>query len=451
MRRLFLGGAGTGKTHQLRESLCEWADEGFRQTEVTRHKRILGLTFMHGSRIRMTQRMVDLPEELPPVSVETLDAFSLRLVRRYRRRVGLNGKAVLPDVGAGRSAAQSKLAHRVPLQKLRELAADLLGEADVGRTVRSTYPIMIVDEAQDCDPSLLAVVKGLALATRIICAADAFQELGGSGSGGELEGWFQQHGEVRLLSEQFRMSDPALLRTASAIRDGTPLSNGIAIEGARSDGQAAFWIRAQVHWDGWKGRVALISPVGPERAPFVRRTLERLKGRDAKKKQPPAPFQWEGAARYQTDDLMSRVLEVLEGRQFVPHADALALASDGALAPDVREVLRRASRRARLRGEEGPSSEELEMAATLLAHTRRISALGDEGSWRRAMTVYQAKNREFDYVFVLWPYQVQGDVEKQRRLLYNAVTRAKKGARVIVQGGRQQLSKNPMFSTLLGC
>ena len=49
------------------------------------------------------------------------------------------------------------------------------------------------------------------------------------------------------------------------------------------------------------------------------------------------------------------------------------------------------------------------------------------------MTIHQAKNREFDNVLVLWPVQVPADLEAQRRLLYNALTRAKNLATVIVQ------------------
>lgn len=50
-----------------------------------------------------------------------------------------------------------------------------------------------------------------------------------------------------------------------------------------------------------------------------------------------------------------------------------------------------------------------------------------------AMTVHQAKNREFDGVVVLWPYQLGGDAEHKRRLLYNAVTRARGWCTVVVQ------------------
>ncbi|MGJ0392698.1 MAG: ATP-binding domain-containing protein [Methylocystis sp.] len=49
------------------------------------------------------------------------------------------------------------------------------------------------------------------------------------------------------------------------------------------------------------------------------------------------------------------------------------------------------------------------------------------------MTIHQAKNREFDHVVVFWTYQVSGDEEQQRRLLYNAITRARKSCLIILQ------------------
>jgi hypothetical protein len=61
-----------------------------------------------------------------------------------------------------------------------------------------------------------------------------------------------------------------------------------------------------------------------------------------------------------------------------------------------------------------------------------------------AMTVQQAKNREFDGVVVLWPYQVGGDAEHRRRLLYNAVTRARRWCTVIVQS--QNILNAPPFA-----
>src|SRR5690606_25203190 len=48
-------------------------------------------------------------------------------------------------------------------------------------------------------------------------------------------------------------------------------------------------------------------------------------------------------------------------------------------------------------------------------------------------TIHGAKNREFDNVIVLWPYNAPSDLMQKRKLLYNAVTRAKRNVVVIVQ------------------
>jgi superfamily I DNA/RNA helicase len=60
---------------------------------------------------------------------------------------------------------------------------------------------------------------------------------------------------------------------------------------------------------------------------------------------------------------------------------------------------------------------------------------------RTGLTIHQAKNREFDRVVVLWPVQVPGDNEVQRRLLYNAITRAKYDCVVIVQNPNPRQSR----------
>jgi superfamily I DNA/RNA helicase len=52
------------------------------------------------------------------------------------------------------------------------------------------------------------------------------------------------------------------------------------------------------------------------------------------------------------------------------------------------------------------------------------------------MTIHQAKNREFESVTVLWPLKLGGRLEQKRRLLYNAVTRARGRAVVIVQDAK---------------
>jgi superfamily I DNA/RNA helicase len=60
-----------------------------------------------------------------------------------------------------------------------------------------------------------------------------------------------------------------------------------------------------------------------------------------------------------------------------------------------------------------------------------------------AMTIQQAKNREFDHVIVIWPYTIPDDDEQKRRLLYNAITRAQRSCLVLVQA--EELLNAPPF------
>jgi len=65
---------------------------------------------------------------------------------------------------------------------------------------------------------------------------------------------------------------------------------------------------------------------------------------------------------------------------------------------------------------------------------------------RRAMTIHQAKNREFPVVIVLWPFRVVSDAVRARRLLYNAITRAKRRAIVIVEDPKKKRLNAPPFA-----
>jgi hypothetical protein len=75
---------------------------------------------------------------------------------------------------------------------------------------------------------------------------------------------------------------------------------------------------------------------------------------------------------------------------------------------------------------------------------------GDHFSTRVITTIHGAKNREFDNVFVLWsPHTVKKwKTDEQRRLLYNAVTRAKKGCMVLFLGSVGDAGQDPVLSLL---
>jgi superfamily I DNA/RNA helicase len=68
-----------------------------------------------------------------------------------------------------------------------------------------------------------------------------------------------------------------------------------------------------------------------------------------------------------------------------------------------------------------------------LYHNRRAFGRYYESN-KQVLTIHQAKNREFDNVIILWTFGIaQGaSDEYQRKLLYNAITRARHCCTVIL-------------------
>ena len=91
---------------------------------------------------------------------------------------------------------------------------------------------------------------------------------------------------------------------------------------------------------------------------------------------------------------------------------------------------------------------------TLLAHAKersrdlRAYGSGPGPRARIGVTVHGAKNREFERVALLWPYEIPGDETFQRRLLYNGVTRAKRDAVLLVQGKEDDSKKDRVLRLL---
>jgi hypothetical protein len=85
--------------------------------------------------------------------------------------------------------------------------------------------------------------------------------------------------------------------------------------------------------------------------------------------------------------------------------------------------------------------------ARLAVHNAR--AFGRNSPQFQVLTVHGAKNREFDHVFVFWAFKAgKWSTEEQRRLLYNAVTRAKLDCTVLVLGNEKGIQKDPVIRLL---
>lgn len=127
-------------------------------------------------------------------------------------------------------------------------------------------------------------------------------------------------------------------------------------------------------------------------------------------------------------------------REWKPRADT-------GLSSVVSQIQSRTVRLAKLRGIVKPTQEFAAAIAQATLHANRAhtSRFGQY----EITTIHAAKNREFDHVFVLWNYRVKGSDEKKRRLLYNAITRAKESCTLLIQRRDPvELERDPVLGLL---
>lgn len=413
----YTGAAGTGKTTRL---MTELSARLISQPLVG-DQRVLALTRMHGSRHRLINRL-SVTSARRRFDCLTFDRFAWELTSRWRSR--------LREVTSGPLA-------EFDYDATCDAAARLLSDACITEWVRARYPVVIVDEFQDCRAGRLKIVQALASRVDLLVAADDFQDLEHTGPSDALE-WLRRAARVEDLTTVHRTSESALLDAAKALRSGLPLRDGSSFKvfGAPNASVAASFLARGITWSGGQ-EVVVISAAG-ETSPFVRDAFARLAAKPfekAGKKFGPFLVGWEQSREGLLSDLCERL--------GLPNdADAGIYRprfAPGAKLPAQREIEQWIEIQHRLRGDVPIRCAELRSRVQRCVQQLRSQPRRVRGP--RAMTIHQAKNREFDRVLILWPVTVPGDVEKQRRLLYNAVTRAKKAATIIVQDPKPTSSR----------
>jgi hypothetical protein len=114
--------------------------------------------------------------------------------------------------------------------------------------------------------------------------------------------------------------------------------------------------------------------------------------------------------------------------------------------PVAAEVVVRTTRFSKLKGIAPIPPAVVARHVEMVVHERR--AYSPHSPNRVITTVHGAKNREFDNAIILWPYTVPSDAEQKRRLLYNAITRAKSNCMILVRGNKQRAARDPALSLL---
>jgi hypothetical protein len=253
--------------------------------------------------------------------------------------------------------------------------------------------------------------------------------------------WARANSDVTVLSDVHRTDVGGLLAAAGALRGGRAVTNGAGFELAGVPKAAlGAWHAAKFIAGRKRGEtVALITPTSPPASEFVRDLIQRMAASPIGKKKKFGPYAmpWEQGGREEATDLITRLGVAHQPDETIVDVATLTLAGDTA---SDRMASKWFERQRKVKGLVRFTAGEIRVRMRRLVHDARTR----RGSTRlfTAMTVHQAKNREFDNVMVLWPYETTSAAPKQRRLLYNAVTRARRRAIVIVQNVKR-LSKPP--------
>lgn len=406
--RAFTGGAGCGKTHMLMDSLSAHLEAA----PLHVGQKVLALTFMHGSRRRLEERLGMLQNLKGKTECTTIDSFAWRLVRRWRSLAATLGFVNIDPT---------------EYERVCEAAGALAQVKEVHNWVAATFPILVVDEAQDMTVNRLGMVAGLANRLEVFVAADEFQCLSEELRPNPACAWLDQVCAPEELTQPRRTNVNELLDAARAIRAGeAPKSEKLFfVKQTPTAPLAGAWINSNLSWYGGGKRVAIITPTY---GPFARGALAWAAANQTKKGAGPYNVVWEQSEAKAATEYLATI-------QLVDQADAASIAAVLSAAGDARttrdvtewlEIQRRTKAKVQFTRDEVVKLVEQSFSQ------RRQSRRSDVRGWK-GMTVHAAKNREFDNVIVLWPAAVGGSDDQKRRLLYNAVTRAKERCIVLVQ------------------
>jgi hypothetical protein len=323
-----------------------------------------------------------------------------------------------------------------------EAAGQLLASTDVAKWVAARYPVIVLDEFQDCAPVRLALAQRLQGRVAMLVAADDFQNLYLTHESPGVA-WLRSLNVCEELTVNRRTNDANLIAAAQALRVGAPLIAGtnpsFKLINVQAAPQAASFISLTMAPGDSKDSV-LLSAVRSGTSPWVDKVINLVMTKQYRQNVGPVPIKWETTADSLQETTIT-ALGIAEGNAPIDATTILALPRSLVATQLGRWVDRQ--RRVLGRAEFGAA----EVRSEAKRAVQRIRSLGAfPQSGRRAMTIHQAKNREFPVVILLWPFQVPGDLVLARRLLYNAITRAKRRAIVIVQDPQKNRLNAPPFA-----
>tara|TARA_R100000687_G_C6445847_1_gene162796 strand:- start:74 stop:1348 length:1275 start_codon:yes stop_codon:yes gene_type:complete len=412
--KAFIGGAGVGKTHNLMEAV----EHQLGLQPLKQGQKVLALTFMHGSRRRLEARLSDIPAMRRCYECMTIDSFAWRIVNRWRE--------LALDLGCARVDPDE-------YEWICYVAGLLLRFDYVQQWIANTYPYVILDEAQDLTVNRLEIFESIAHSVELYIAADEFQCLDENLKPNPACSWIDRSAEIGELTVSHRTTQPELLAAATALRSGQDLQSGkmFRIAEGFNKGLAGTWLSNQI---GWYGRGLSTAIITPAIGSYSDGTISWASENTTKKKNGPHKILSEKPNSKLTEEFIQN-LPLMQTMSAETVRQIMQNQGEPSVSSDLDHWLEKMSRCSD-RKEFSKDEITMRIRKSFAQRKRRDQVTHDKKI--RAMTVHGAKNREFDNVIVLWPAAVSGYSDDQkRRLLYNAVTRAKKRCLVIVQSKRE--------------
>jgi hypothetical protein len=409
----FEGPAGTGKTFSLIEEVCARAPN-----LLGTEQRVLGLTFMHGSRRRLDESFASKVEIRGRAHAVTIDSFAAHVVRRW------NAVApAIPDF--------------TQFDQVCDACGMLLERSEIAGWVSAAFPIVAIDEAQELKPCRLRIAQALANSTQLIVAADEFQCLEDELDTKPFVEWFGT-GEVRHLDLVRRTRRQGLLDAGVALRAGQGPAEGPGLR-IRYDfpAQVKFTVGHALR-DRTGTRAILVAPGS---AAWTTELVSQLTVGFRSKAQniPPLPVVWDSTPAVE----ITRVVENLCGPLEVVDTDEMVRRIKAV--PDapiwLSAVLSGIAMARRVHGKRLWGHADVRSLCARKVNVHRAYGYSSQRGIH-VMTIQAAKNRQFRDVVVLWGPGVPGSIDHQRRLLYNAISRAEFNCTVMVRT-RAQLQQPP--------
>jgi len=436
LRPFFVAGeAGSGKTTKLMERAVVLGGELLSGP----HQSALAIAVMHGARKHLQVTLRRSCQSMP-VTISTIHSFSLKIINRWRRSLGLSLPITICESSIGLAELNGRT--HATFDEVMQLACRLLESGTVRNTVAESHPFVLVDEFQDCTGDTLRFVQALGNSTRLLLAADHFQMLTATGEGCPAVDWVEDlrkknRIDYEELTKCNRTDVLALLRAARALRDDVRATEcTVPVYYGQTPEQLAY--RMVERFMGWGGKKPITETCALIALSLddiqLSKLMNSFKGQLARRTQRQVDWSQETSQEREQKQLFEELGITSPGGQWFAKKKLLGTQAS-CISEDV-------VRFCRLRGvEEIPQDLVMQFARLAIHNTRAFS----KGSPRfQVLTVHGAKNREFGHVFIFWGYKKSGwPAEEQRRLLYNAVTRAKLDCTVLFLGDAEKAVQTP--------